>query len=259
MKTALARFQDDFVSAIFGQADVGNSVASLVGQPGFTVYRNTIFKGCIDALVANYPTVEMLVGTQWLRSAATEYVRAQPPGDPRLLMYGQSFPEYVGRLAQMHGLHYLADVAALDRLWLAAHTASDDRALDPDTLAALDPQALGNVRLKPRASTRWAWSAAHPAFTLWKTNREGLAWSDDTPWNGEGALFTRPEHAVESARVSEGACAFLSACASGLGLEASAHAALQTQPDLDVGATLAMLVSSSAFAPFDTSGTTSTH
>ncbi|MGG1946906.1 DNA-binding domain-containing protein [Trinickia sp. NRRL B-1857] len=259
MKTALARFQDDFVSAIFGQSDVGDSVASLADQPGFAVYRNTILKGCIDALVANYPTVEVLVGTQWLRSAATEYAHAQPPDDPRLLMYGRSFPEYVGRLGCMHGLHYLAEVAALDRLWLAAHTAGDDLPLDPGALAALDPQALGNVRLTPRASTHWAWSAAHPAFTLWKTNREHLAWSDDTPWIGEGTLMTRARHAVESARVSEGACAFLSACAAGLALEASAHAALQAQPDIDIGATLAMLVSSGAFASFDAPSSTSTH
>jgi hypothetical protein len=259
MKTALAKFQDDFVSAIFGRSDVEDSVASLVAQPGFTVYRNTIFKGFVDALVANYPTVEVLVGTAWLRGAASEYARVQPPDDPRLLMYGVSFPEYVGRLGRMHDLPYLAEVATLDRLWLEAHTASDDLALDPHALAALDPQALGNVRLTPRASTRWAWSAAHPAFTLWKTNRERLAWSDDTPWSGEGALITRPAHAVESTRISEGACAFLSACASGLALEASAHAALQTQPDIDIGATLAMLVSSGAFASFDAPGPTSTH
>ena len=28
----------------------------------FAVYRNTVLKGCIDALQANYPTVGQLVG-----------------------------------------------------------------------------------------------------------------------------------------------------------------------------------------------------
>lgn len=252
MTTTLARFQDDFVSAIFGPSGADSSVASLVDQPGFAVYRNTILKGCVDALVANYPAIEVLVGTQWLEGAAFEYACAQPPGDPRLLLYGQSFPEFIGRLGQAHGLHYLTDVATLDRLWLEAHVANDERPLDPHALAALDPHTLGELRLRPCASTRWAWFASHPAFTLWKTNRERQAWSSDTPWLGEGALMTRPAHAVDAAPITQGACAFLTACEAGLTLEAAAGAALQTEPGIDIGATLATLVASGAFASLST-------
>jgi hypothetical protein len=35
-------------------------------SPALAVYRNTVAKGCIDALQANYPAVHTLVGSDWL-------------------------------------------------------------------------------------------------------------------------------------------------------------------------------------------------
>ena len=48
------------------------------GALGIAVYRNTSIKGRIDALEANYPTVSRLVGTEWFRAAAREFVEAEP-------------------------------------------------------------------------------------------------------------------------------------------------------------------------------------
>ena len=36
----------------------------LAAQPAFAVYRNTVMKGCVDALEANFPTVARLVGEE---------------------------------------------------------------------------------------------------------------------------------------------------------------------------------------------------
>lgn len=66
----LSHFQDAFSAALF-QGDIDHSARSpsevqalpaLQAQPGFAVYRNTVLKACIDALQANYPTVNQLVG-----------------------------------------------------------------------------------------------------------------------------------------------------------------------------------------------------
>lgn len=63
MSGSLAAFQDAFVAALTGAPDsAAGEVAALVGQPGFAVYRNTLAKGCVDALRANFPAVERLVG-----------------------------------------------------------------------------------------------------------------------------------------------------------------------------------------------------
>ena len=53
----LSTFQNGFSAALLSPAVDAPWLSALESQPGFAVYRNTVFKGCIDALQANYPTV----------------------------------------------------------------------------------------------------------------------------------------------------------------------------------------------------------
>ena len=65
MTIRLETFQDGFANALLAlepSVDCAPELAYLVAQPGFAVYRNTVMKGCIDALQANYPAVARLVG-----------------------------------------------------------------------------------------------------------------------------------------------------------------------------------------------------
>ena len=55
MCAALARFQDGFAQALLAPEPatapgLTPEIAALARQPGFAVYRNTLMKGCIDAL-----------------------------------------------------------------------------------------------------------------------------------------------------------------------------------------------------------------
>ncbi|MGJ4749098.1 DNA-binding domain-containing protein, partial [Leptospira sp. SA-E8] len=72
----LARFQNEFLHALYHPADASVRMHRLSEQAGFAVYRNTVLKGCVDALEANFPTVTRLVGQDWLRAAALGYARA---------------------------------------------------------------------------------------------------------------------------------------------------------------------------------------
>ena len=91
---SLEHFQESFARALVGPApaqDCATDVARLISQPGFAVYRNTVFKGCIDALQANYPTVTRLVGEEWIRAAAARFAHSYLPAHPMLLEYGAQF------------------------------------------------------------------------------------------------------------------------------------------------------------------------
>jgi hypothetical protein len=83
----LAGFQNDFARALLSPQPA-TALGSLTAQPGFAVYRNTVIKGCVDAIAANYPAVTRLVGEAWLRAAASVYVREALPGDPALIRSG---------------------------------------------------------------------------------------------------------------------------------------------------------------------------
>jgi hypothetical protein len=244
---ALGRFQDAFIDALYqGPAD---DLAALTAQPGFAVYRNTLFKGCVDALCDNYPAVERLVGRAWLEAAATRYARQSPPRDARLLFYGEDFADFLGNLDASRELPYLADVARLDRLWLEAFSAVQEPCLERADLAGMSATDLARCGLRPRAGVRWRWFAGQPIYSLWRYNREALPLPEEIPWHGEGALLVGGPAGVAWQPLERGACAFLDACRSGLDLDSASSLALGAQADLDFTALLGRLLGAAVFAP----------
>lgn len=248
--SALARFQDAFAHALFApDAEPAGEIAALTAQPAFAVYRNTVMKGCIDALQANYPAVLRLVGEEWLRAAAAVYVREALPSDPTLLRYGADFADFLSRFAPAQELSYLPGVARLDRLWTEAHAALDEAALDPSAVARLGPDALASTVLHPHAAARWMWFNDSPIYTIWSRNRTDAAANvADIVWKAEGALLVRPQDAVEWIALDAAGCAFLDACAADGTLAAATEAALEVQGNADLARLMSTLLTAGAFS-----------
>ncbi|MFM0642719.1 DNA-binding domain-containing protein [Paraburkholderia bryophila] len=251
MNRSLSHFQDAFAGALYDADAASPLLASLLAQPGFAVYRNNVVKACIDALQANFPSVERLVGSDWFRAAAAIYVRRQAPSDARLLYYGHDFPAFLDDFEPARELPYLANVARLDRLWTETHAAADEPGIDVVSLACLAPEALGRLTLPLRAAVRWQWFANQPTYTIWRCNREAIELPSELDWSGEGALLTRPEGAVQWRPLSAGGCVFLDACAASQTLDAAAQNALDAQPSLDFMQLLGDLIAAGAFAAID--------
>ncbi len=246
---ALARFQDAFARALLApDAEPAAEVAALAAQPGFSVYRNTVMKGCIDALQANYPAVARLVGDEWFRAAAAIHVRAALPTEPTLLRYGAAFAGFLARFEPAAELPYLPDVARLDRYWIEAHTAADDDVLDPAGVAGLTADELAAAVLRPHAAARWAWFADAPVYTIWSRNRSDAASGDSPDWKPEGALLVRPRDVVQWLAIDAAGCAFLDACAAGRTLGAAAETALAAQNDVDLARLMSTLLAAGAFS-----------
>lgn len=242
MSDALTGFQSRFIQSIFSR----DATSELALQPAFAVYRNTVMSGCVDALQANFPSVARLVGLEWFRAAAALFVQAQPPDDGRLLMYGATFADFLAQFEPARDLPYLAGVARLDRLWIEAHTAKDAIAIDSAWLASLSPDELGAVRLRPHPAARWQMFDELPIYSIWATNREELETADETVWQGEGALLTRPVDAVSWRALARSGVAFLDSCALQCPLAQAAVAALEVDPGVNVAALLARLLSTGA-------------
>lgn len=244
---ALGRFQDAFARALAVPGAVPAEVVALVAQPAFAVYRNTVMKGCVDALQANYPAVARLVGEEWFRAAAAVYGRATPPPAPMMVLYGVSFPDFLERFEPAAELPYLPAVARLDRCWSEAHAAQSAPALDPAAIAGLAPDALAAMVLRPHPAARWAWFADVPVYTIWSRNRAGGPVDGELDWRPEGALLTRPREVVQWTPLDAAGCVFLDACAAGATLGAAAQAARQAQADADVAWLLSAALKAGAF------------
>jgi len=245
MQQSLTEFQDLFVEALYNpEAD---TLTLLTRQPGFTVYRNTVMKGAVDALQANFPTIERLVGNEWFIAAAAIHARHSPAVDARLVYHGSEFPEFLDRFEHAQQMPYLGNVARLDLLWNQCHTAADEPGIDLNHLANLTPEQLAGLSLKPRAAARWMWFAEQPVFTLWRHNRERIEMPEHLDWQGEGALLVRSGGVVGWQALAVGECAFLDACAAGASLQDAAAHATDSQPSLEIAELLTRLVSADVF------------
>ena len=246
----LSDFQDGLASALLPAPGASTPppawLDALLAQPGFAVYRNTVARGCIDALQANYPAVHALVGSDWLRAAAHAFVHQHPPTHGCLMDYGAGFADFLEGFGPAADLPYLAAVARLDRCWTESHLAADAPALQAAWLARQPPEALALLHLQPHPAARWQWCAAHPAYRLWQRQRAGLAWDANLPWQGEGALLTRPHDAVQWVPLSHAGCALLDDCAAGAPFEDAAAQALQADPGADLPALVALLLRTGA-------------
>lgn len=248
--TPLQRFQDDFVRALRGVPDstAADEVHAVAAQPGFAVYRNTVMKGCIDALTANFPSVCRLVGDEWFRAAAAAYVSEHPPLVPTLLEYGEDFETFLDGFEPAAALPYLAGVARLDRYWTEAHIARDEMPLAPGVLAGLHAEALVRCILRPHASARWAYFEHAPVATIWRCNREDDAHAlTEIEWHGEGLLLVRPHATVEAIDLDQAGCAFMSACAEGETLPDAAARSHAIDAGTDLSALMARLLGAGAF------------
>jgi len=248
MPGTLAAYQDAFDRALRGEAAGDATVAGLAAQPGFAVYRNTVLKGCIDALQANYPAVARLVGDDWFRAAAAVFVRDTLPAGPALLDYGEQFPGFLAGFPPAADLPYLAEVARLDRYWSEAHGAADAEPLDAAPLSRLPPQQMDAWSLRPHPAARWRWFDTAPIYSIWHGNRAGDFDGSRLPWRGEGALLTRPGDEVLHRPLDRAGAAFLDACAGGASIDAAVRAALDADALADLAELIRQLLQAGALA-----------
>ena len=211
-----------------------------------SVYRNTATKGRIDALEANYPTVVDMVGRDWFRAVAREYVEEEPGHDPVMAAYGDGFPAWLARFEPARPMAYLPPAARLDRAWTEAHLAEDAPTMTACQAASLGLALTGApARLHPSARLFWFdWSAP----SLWLAHRAPQA-GVELSWRPapEGLLIHRPDDHVLTHHLSRAQWAFLDAGRRGASFAAAAMAAQAARPSVDVPALFAELIGFGVF------------
>ena len=245
---SLDAFQRDFAAALLGgDADPNRPLADFARQPGFSVYRNTMLAACIDALVANHPTLRQIVGEAWLESAAAAFAREHPPRAGSLGDYGAGLADFLAAFEAARALPYLADVARLDRLWIEAHSAADAPVLGLAEVGRLGPEELLGALLVPHPAARWLSVAGSAAFTIWSRHRDRGDVGAELGDGDESGLLTRPHGVVEWQAIDAASAAFLDACAARLSV---ADAAARVDESALVAA-LPRLLAAGAFTRID--------
>ncbi|WP_454717868.1 HvfC/BufC family peptide modification chaperone [Caulobacter segnis] len=242
----LLDFQDAFVAALAGSPSALSPwLAPGEGAAGLAVYRNTIAKGCVDALAANFPTVLSMVGEDWFRAAAALFAREAPPASAALLDYGEAFPAWLERFPPADDTPYLVGIAHLDRLWTEALFAAEAPVLTAEALSVLTPETLAETNLSLHPSVRFAsFEAGLPS--LWIAAREGR---DDLELSDQAQtlLLVRQGGAVTARVIGSAETAFLRAYRDGLTSTQAAQRVFEADPTANLASLFATLISEGVF------------
>lgn len=216
----------------------------------YAVYRNNVTASLLEALAAAYPAVKALVGPAFFDAAAALFVRAHPPREPLMILYGDDFPDWIAAFPPAAGVPYLADVARLERARLVALHAADAEPLPASALAALTPETLAAACLVLHPSLALV-PSRFPVVSIWAqtTGRAPEAPVDMAA--GEVARIARPGLEVEVAPVSPAGATFLCALRAGLSLGAAAEAAA-LHNDFDLAGEIAALFAAGLVTTIDT-------
>lgn len=245
MTAAFSAIQASFADALL-DADrpvPGALTLQAAGAPRkrFAVYRNNVIVGLVEALRAQFPATEKIVGGEFFAAMARVYAVTQPPRSPILLHHGNGFPGFIEQFEPAAELPYLADVARLEIARTRAYHAADAPTLDPSRWEGLDPAALVGARVTLHPSLQILRSL-YPVVTIWAMNAGDAEPSSIEDSGPEDALIVRPDLDVQVRRLPAGGAAFLHALAAGASLGDAATSAIADHPEFDLTANLAGLI-----------------
>ena len=222
----------------------------------FAVYRNNVVVGLVAALADSFPVTQALVGEDFFRAMAREFVRAQPPRSPVLALYGDGFAGFIEDFPPVAGLPYLADLARLEYLRVMAWYAAGVAAVTPQRIGAVltDPDGLPQARLTLHPAL-FVLPSAHAVVALWAAHQAdspAQAMAAVDPAQAEAALVWRNGLEVEIRRVGQGTALFIGRLQQAASLAEAGAAAIAADAEFDPAATLALLIRCGAITAITT-------
>lgn len=254
----LAERQRRFARSLLGGGAADPALLAAI-RPGrfaperlLQVYRNNVFERLTGALRAVYPVVERLVGEDFFRHTAEEYLRRHPPRSGYLHDFGQHFPGFLAAFPPAAALVYLPDVAHLEWAWHEAFHAAQAAPLDLARLAAVPPQQYESLRLRLHPSARLL-ASPYPVARIWQVNQPGWRGEQTVALAEGGAQWLvirrRLEVKIEPCRAGE--YAWLEHLAAGRPLGEATEAALAAEPGFDLTACLRRHIEQETIVDFD--------
>jgi hypothetical protein len=186
---ALFELQRAFGAALLRDDDV--AIRDAIIEDGFSaaerlrIYRNTCRSTLVETLRMTYPAVDRLVGRDFFEMTAQRFIAAHPARGGYLNEYGAGLAQFLAQSREASSLPYLPDVARFEWALSVAANAEDAPLLDPDALAAVDPEHHASLRFEP-----------HPSISLLE-----LAYPADEIAD---AVLSGDEAAIEAVDLSSG-------------------------------------------------------
>ena len=203
------------------------------------IYRNNVLVGLGKVLQSCYPVIERLVGEDFFRFTAQQFIYSTPSRSGDLNQYGFEFPEFLQSFEPAAQLPYLPDVARLEWAHQHAYYALEHAPLDAQALSQVPPECYGVLKfqLHPSASLI---TSPYPVHKIWQVNQSDYDGDQivDLDQGGDKLLVVRCDLNVTIEPLAGGEYQLLQALHVGQDFATACEQALELQPDFDLTASL---------------------
>jgi hypothetical protein len=237
----LEHLQKTVARSVLGRPHVGLSSFISVGRANpyrrLRIYENNTRASLTATLMAVFPVTVRMVDERFFRYAASQFIRQNPPSEPRLVRYGSDFPNFLRTFEGIAGMPFVAETARLE--WAIAE-ALDAASLPPLSLAALNrgiPGPTPEVKLQPSLRliiSHW------PVLSIWSAHQQDGGPIEVRNWQRRAERIALWRHGdnMRFAHLSPAQFSFRHSLKKGRGLEKAVSRALRHEPMFDLVGTL---------------------
>ena len=240
---SLRELQTAFAAGVFGDTagDVTDHIISrrFSGARHLQIYRNNTFTSLTGALQAVYPVVTRLVGEEFFRYTAHEYIRRYPSTSGNLHEFGQEFAGFIAGFPSVSALVYLPDVARLEWAYHQVFHAAEHASLALNALATVPQDKYAGLKFKPHPACRLL-ASDYPILRIWQANQPDYSGDNavDLSLGGVRLLVIRRQLTVEIEPLGAGEYALLQSLASGHNFEQACETTLEVEAQFNLNSCL---------------------
>lgn len=218
------------------------------GAARLDIHRNNLREGFIKALALGFPVIERLVGEDYFRHLALDFLKSHPSRSGNLHHIGAPLADFLRRRFEHTAHACFADIAALEWAHQEALVAADTPAISAAALRGVDPALYGLLHFDLHPAVRLVQSS-YPIIRIWRANQADVETNDtiDLGSGGDNVLVLRTPECIEFHRIPAGDLAFLFALSRGENLSAALEEAQAAEVGFDLGAALRRSLSLNLF------------
>jgi hypothetical protein len=243
----LRELQTRFIAALFDNED--ERVHAHIRQDGIDaasrldIYRNNLQQGFIKALAIGFPVIERLVGADYFRQLALEFLRAHPSASGNLHHIGEPFAPFLRAKFGGTQYAYFRDVAALEWAHQEALVAADAIPMSVEAFRDIEPTDYEKLTFDFHPACRFV-QARCPVVRIWRANQPQTQSDEliDLTSASDNVLVLRTPECVEFHLLSAARFALFEALSRGDALGLALERAQAIDAEFDVGAALRHLV-----------------
>lgn len=216
------------------------------------IYSNNYHCNLQDTLVYAYPVVEQLVGNEFFRYMAKQFIKRYPSKSGNLHHYGEEMASFIAFFEPVQNLPYLSDIAALEWCCHCAYFAEDRPVLDISKLAELPEAHYADLVLLTHPALH-VMHSRYPIAAIWHAHQNGSVDDLQIEWDSTG-LYTiqisRQNNIIVVNEFTQAEGVWLKNIQTGMQLGKATDSILGCHPDFNLELALSKFVAQGVISDF---------